>query len=157
MANDDKGGSKVVARLRDGKTLKGYLEEPLELDFDALLVDVHSALPAEIGLRIADSGKKLAVPLDSLKALFFVKSFEGRKEYSEVKFFEKNPPIKGLWVRIRFYDDEHLEGVVKNSVDFLVEPGFYLKPPDPLSNNEILYVVKESLADFRVLGVRMEF
>jgi hypothetical protein len=157
MANDDKGGSKVVARLRDGSMLKGYLEEPLELDFDALFVDVHAALPKEIRLRSADSGEKLAVPVDSLKALFFVKSFEGRKEYSEVKFFEKNPPIKGLWVRIRFYDDEYLEGVVKNSMDFLVEPGFYLKPPDPLSNNEILYVVKDSLADFRVLGVRMEF
>ena len=157
MANDDKGGSKVVARLRDGSTLKGYLDEPLELDFDALFVDAHSALPKEIGLRSADSGEKVAVPLDSLKALFFVRSFEGRKDYSEVKFFEKNPPIKGLWVRIRFYDDEHLEGVVRNSVEFLIDPGFYLKPPDPLSNNEILYVVKESLADFRVLGVRMDF
>jgi len=157
MVDEDGGGSKVVARLRDGTILKGYLEEPLELDLDALFVDAHSALPKQIDLRRADSGQKIAVPLDSLKALFFVKSFEGRKEYSEVKFFEKNPPIKGLWVRIRFYDDEHLEGVVKNSIDFLVEPGFYLKPPDPLSNNEILYVVKESLADFRVLGVRMEF
>jgi len=157
MVDEDGGGSKVVARLRDGTMLKGYLEEPLELDLDALFVDAYSALPKQIDLRRADSGQKIAVPLDSLKALFFVKSFEGRKEYSEVKFFEKNPPIKGLWVRIRFYDDEHLEGVVKNSIDFLVEPGFYLKPPDPLSNNEILYVVKESLADFRVLGVRMEF
>ena len=157
MANDDKGGPRVVARLRDGKMVKGYLEEPLELDFDALFIDAHAALPQDLRLRQAASGESLKVPLDSLKALFFVKSFEGHKDYSEVKFFEKNPPIKGLWVRVRFYDDEYLEGVVKNSMEFLVEPGFYLKPPDPLSNNEILYVVKESLADFRVLGVRMEF
>jgi hypothetical protein len=156
MAGDDYGGSKVVARLRDGSTLKGYLEELPELDFDALFVDAHAALPKDLRLRRADSGEQLKLPLNSLKALFFVRSFEGRKEYNEVKFFEKNPPIKGLWIRIRFYDGEYLEGVVGNSIDFVVEPGFYLKPPDSLCNNEILYVVKESLAEFRVLGVRME-
>ncbi|MBI1941517.1 MAG: hypothetical protein HYS33_08435 [Acidobacteria bacterium] len=137
--------------------LKGYLDEPLELNFDAILADAPSGLPREVSLRSADSNARLTVPLQSLKALFFVKTFDGRKDYSEVKFFEKNPPIKGLWIRVRFYDNEHLEGVVRNSIHFLTEPGFYLKPPDPLSNNEVLYVVKDSLADFRVLGVRMDF
>ena len=156
MASADNLGLKVVARLRDGSTLKGYLEEPLGLDFEALFVDAHAALPKDLRLRRAESDEKLKVPLDSLKALFFVKSFEGHKDYSEVKFFEKNPPIKGLWVRVRFYDGEYLEGVISNSIVFVVEPGFYLKPPDPRCNNEIMFVIKGSLAEFCVLGVRME-
>lgn len=157
MAESAKSSVKVVARLRDGNLIKGYLVESAEIDVNAVLREAPQALPREIKLRSADSADTISVPLDSLKALFFVKSFEGRKEYDEVKFFDKNPPIKGLWVRVRFYDSECLEGVVRNSKHHLAEPGFYLKPPDPLSNNEALYVVKDSLEDFRVLGVRLEF
>ena len=148
---------KVVARLRDGEIIKGYVDTIPVSDFDALFQETSFSLPREIGLRPVDSSKPLSLSLDSLKALFFVKSFEGRKEYREVKFFEKNPPIKGLWVRVRFYDSEHLEGVVRNSLQYLVEPGFFLKPPDLQSNNEILYVIKNSLIDFRVLGVSADY
>ena len=35
-----------------------------------------------------------------------------------------------------------------------MEDGFYLKPPDPNSNNRIMYVVKSALKDFTVLGVQ---
>ncbi len=157
MAGTGKTGLKVVARLRDGKIVKGFVDSIPASDFDALLQESSFSLPREIGLRSAESSETLSLPLDSLKALFFVKSFEGHRDYKEVKFFEKNPPIKGLWVRVKFYDDEFLEGVVRNSVQFLIEPGFFLKPPDLQSNNEILYVIKNSLVDFRVLGVSPDY
>ncbi len=157
MAAASKSGLKVVARLRNGKTVKGYVESIPTSDFDALLREPSLSLPREIGVRSADSNEALSLPLDSLKALFFVKTFDGRKEDKEIKFFEKNPPIKGLWVRVKFYDHEFLEGVVRNSLQYLVEPGFFLKPPDLQSNNEILYVVKSSLVDFRVLGVSPDY
>jgi uncharacterized protein DUF6982 len=157
VAGTSKSGLKVVARLRDGKMIKGYVDTIPASDFDALFQETPFSLPREIGLRPVDSSKPLSLSLDSLKALFFVKSFEGRTEYREVKFFEKNPSIKGLWVRVKFYDNEHLEGVVRNSLQYLVEPGFFLKPPDLQSNNEILYVIKNSLIDFRVLGVSADY
>ncbi len=148
---------KVVARLRDVNTIKGFLDVlPVE-DFSSLFLDTPYSLPPEIPLHCVGSEETRSLSLDSLKALFFVKSFEGRKGYREIKFFEKNPPIKGLWVRLKFYDEEYLEGVVRNSVQFLLDQGFFLKPPDLQSNNEILYVVKNSLADFRVLGVSPEY
>ncbi len=157
MAGSGKSSLKVVARLRNGKVIKGYVDAIPASDFDALLQESAFSLPLEIALRSAESSETLKLPLHSLKALFFVKSFAGRKDYKEVKFFEKNPPIKGLWVRVKFFDNEHLEGVVRNSLQYLVEPGFFLKPPDLQSNNEILYVIKNSLIDFRVLGVSTDY
>lgn len=157
MAGAGKPGLKVVARLRNGKMIKGFVDTIPASDFEALLRDTTFSLPNEIGLRAVESSETVTLSVDSLKALFFVRSFEGRKEYKEIKFFEKNPPIKGLWVRVKFFDSEYLEGVVRNSVQFLVEPGFFLKPPDLQSNNEILYLIKSSLVDFRVLGVSSEY
>lgn len=148
---------RVIARLRDGKLLRGFIDDTPVSDLTAFLEQVVHSLPGEITLRVAESNETLRVPVEALKALFFVKSFEGRKEYREVKFFDKNPPIKGLWVRVQFYDQESLEGIVQNSIDFLVKPGFFLKPPDPASNNAVLYVVKSSLCDFRVLGVHTDY
>lgn len=111
-------------------------------------------LPPRIAVRLGESGKQVEVPLDSLKALFLVKSFEGSKEYCEVKFLQQHPPINGLLVRIRFFDDELTEGVVRNSLHHLVNPGFFLKPPDPQSNNKMGYAGKRSLKGFQVLGVK---
>ncbi len=148
---------RVIARLRDGRLVRGFIDDMPASDLAPFLEQAVNSLPGEIILRVADSDETLRVPVEALKALFFVKSFEGRKEYREVKFFDKNPPIKGLWVRVQFYDHESLEGIVQNSIDFLVNPGFFLKPPDPASNNAVLYVVKSSLCDFRVLGVHTEY
>jgi hypothetical protein len=86
-----------------------------------------------------------------------VKSFEGSAHYNEIKFFKAHPLQDGLWVRLQFSDQENTEGVIYNSLDFLVQRGFFLKPPDPHSNNEIVYVMKESLSDFRILGVRNNY
>ena len=150
---------RVVARLKDGRVLKGFVDPWANFDARAAAdwEDQPGSLPHEFELRHDVSTPGIKVQRESLKALFFVKSFEGNKEYNEVKFFEKNPTIKGLWVRVQFYDHESLEGIVANTVKFVVQPTFFLKPPDPQSNNEILCVVKSSLVDFRVLGVKMDY
>jgi len=136
--------------------VKGHTVSLPSADFESLLHQPIE-LPPEIEVQAVESGQAVSLALQSLKALFFVKSFEGRSEYREIKFFNTHPPIRGLWVRVKFYDSEALEGVVHNSMRFLVEPGFFLKPPDPNSNNEIVYVVKTSLIDFCVLGVRTTY
>ena len=148
---------KLVARLRDGQLVKGYTDALATASLDELLQEKRIVLPPAIDVHLAETSRIVSVPLDSLKALFFVKTFQGSRDYREITFFEKYPPIKGLWVRVSFYDRESTEGVVRNSLEFLVDPGFFLKPPDPQSNNELIYVVKSSLAEFRVLGVRMSY
>jgi hypothetical protein len=148
---------KVVAHLSNGELLKGYFDSSVERDLESLVRKRMLSFPVEIPIRPAESDKVVPVARDSLKALFFVKTFEGRKDYKEVKFFQSHPPSEGLWVQVAFKDGEITEGVLHNTIHYLVEPGFFLKPPDPQSNNEFVYVVKGFLNEFRVLGVRSSY
>lgn len=135
---------KVIIRKVNGEILKGYVEESLD-----------PVTGKENNVTITSLTEELIrVPKSEIKALFFVRKFSGNKEYSEVKFFESQPRIDGLWVRVYFFDNEAIEGIVANSINFLIEDGFYLKPPDPNSNNRLMYIVKSALKDFTVLGVQ---
>jgi hypothetical protein len=145
---------KVVAHRSDGSLVKGYTDGVPEFYAASLAKPDPVAPPEVLRLKTADNGGHVDVSLDQLKALFFVKSFEGSTQYTEVKFFKSHPIVEGLWVRLRFHDDELTEGVIFNSIHFLLNPGFFLKPPDPLSNNQMVYVLRSSLKEFRVLGVR---
>lgn len=157
MKNKDKPSLKVILHQRDHTLVKGYTDVLAVSDLEALLELEPVALPRMLTVRKVDSEETLSVPLASLKALFFVRTFEGHKEYKEVKFFDARPDIEGLWVRLRFFDQESTEGVVRNSLDLLLNPGFFLKPPDQESNNELIYVVKSSLLEFMVLGVKSTY
>lgn len=157
MSSADVQPLKVVAHLRGGKLVKGYTDAVPATDLNALLHDQPVGLPPKFKIRLANSQRTISVALSALKALFFVKTFEGQKEYKEIKFFEAHPPIQGLWVKLQFYDNEVTEGVVRNSLELIARPGFFLKPPDPQSNNEILYVIKSSLTGFQVQGVQRHY
>ena len=148
---------KIVAHLRTGKLLKGYVELPVPTDSNGLVATVPITLPKHISIEDADTGRKHAVALSGLKALFFVKSFEGNPQYAEIKFFNGEPKIEGLWVHLTFADNEKTEGILHNSIAFLTESGFLMKPPDPNSNNQAVYVLKDSLIHFRVVGVRSNY
>jgi hypothetical protein len=145
---------KVVAHGLDGSLIKGYIDEVPKLQTHSLDKPRPVSLPGQLALFHPDSGEQTSIDLRTLKALFFVKTFEGSKEYAEVKFFKAHPLVEGLWVRVKFADGESTEGVVYNSIDFVVNPGFFIKPPDPQSNNRIVYVTKKSFVEFRVLGVK---
>lgn len=148
---------KIVAHLKSGKLMKGYAELPLPTDSGGVVASVPASLPKSVSVEDSDTGHKHSLALSSLKALFFVKSFEGNPQYSEIKFFNGEPRIEGLWVHLTFADNEKFEGIVHNSLSFLTESGFLMKPPDPNSNNQAVYVLKESLIHFRVVGVRANY
>jgi hypothetical protein len=133
---------KVILRKLNGEILKGFLEEIPSWDgADCLTI---TSLTEEA----------LQVPKAEIKALFFVKRFSGAKEHSEVRFFDTHPKIDGLWVRATFKDGEVIEGIVANNFDFFSQEGFYIKPPDPNTNNRIVYVLKSALTDLTVLAVQ---
>jgi len=155
MVGSPESQLKVVAHLRDGKLIKGYFNSlPVALD---TLKNQPVDMPRMMQVEEEGSGARIEVPAEILKALFFVKSFEGRTNYRELKFFQVAPEYAGLWVRVTFFDGETTEGLVHNAIETFVSPGFVLKPPDPLSNNELAYVMKASLVEVKVLGVKTSY
>ena len=101
-----------------------------------------------------DTGVVEDIRVSDAKAIFFVKTFEGYSSHNELKFFNDSSIVQGIWVRIEFKDGEVMEGLVHNSIHYLVDSGFFLLPTDPGSNNKLVYIVKNGLKDCRVLGVR---
>lgn len=144
---------KVVARGRSGGMVKGFLESITDLEKFK-----HTSLKSdEISVCPADSSPTSVLKIDSLKAVFFVKSFDGNPEYREAQYFTEAPVYQGIWVRVRFFDNEVLEGIMQNGIRPFVEPGLLLTLPDPKSNNEAAYVIKSSLSELQILGVNASY
>ena len=99
-------------------------------------------------------GQELPVDLGQLKGVFFVRDFKGNENYLESKILTSDPEQPGLRVRLRFEDNETMEGVVENGLDLLQAAGFFFWPADPDANNSLIFVVKGALLGFRVLGVK---
>jgi len=100
------------------------------------------------------SGEVLALDITKLKAVFFVRDFAGNDDYLEEKTLSGEPARSGLVARLRFDDNEILEGFVENSLDILSGAGFFFWPVDEGSNNRLIYVAKAALIGFTVLMVR---
>lgn len=146
-----------MAHRKTGQLVKGFAELDLSVN-DQGIPDVGPVpLPKTLTIHSSISGRGVSVPTDSLKALYFVKSFDGDPAYAETKFFNPAPKIEGLWVHLTFIDGETTEGIVSNNIAFVNEDGFLMKPPDPQSNNQAVYVLKSALTHFRVVGVRAEY
>ncbi len=145
---------KVVVNLRDGTVVKGYLETTVPSDLASLLENPLRKFPSRLKLHEVDGPGMHDIDVSKAKAIFFVKSFRGNKEKHPVRFYANGPAIHGIWVEIRFHDGEVVEGILHNSVHHLLEDGFLLSPSDPESNNEVVYVLKSSIQNYRVLGVR---
>src|SRR6476646_9018760 len=99
---------KVIVRRKTGEVARGFLQAPPDLAPGQYL----STLPDTISLQVEGSSETATIEVASLKAVFFVKRFTGDPQYREVKFFSEAPLSEDLWVRLRFFDKEILEGTV---------------------------------------------
>ncbi len=148
---------RVVAHRKTGHLIKGYTDLDVALDAAGIPVTHSIKLPKQLNVEPVNNTKAVRLPLDSLKAIFFVRSFDGNASYAETKFFNPEPEIEGLWVHITFEDGETTEGIVHNSLSLLNDAGFLMRPPDPNSNNHAVYVLKSAITRFRVVGVRSHY
>ncbi len=130
--------NQVVIRFRDGSVQKGYTH-----DFTPLRDSFHLTL--EDG-----SGEILAVDISQLKAIFFVKTFDGDRNYVEKKFFEQvdQSRFRGLKVRVVFEDGEIIRGISLGYNE--KKKGFFLIPVDPACNNDRIYIISEACKDIKV-------
>jgi hypothetical protein len=144
---------KVVIQF-GARKIKGYLESPRWNTLEELLSNSPHSAPQTFRVRLLESELPEEIPITGVKAVFYVNSFEGDSDHKELNFYSRAPIAHGIWMRIQFLDGEVMEGIVYNSIRYLVDPGFFLIPTDPDSNNKLVYVVKSWLADHRVLGMR---
>ena len=105
-------------------------------------------------VRILDeNGKESTFPLKDLKAVFFVKEFDGDPAYDEVVFLRKEKPRPWLWVHIEFEDGEIIEGKIKNNEEIIMaSDGFFIWFSDEFANSESVYVVKNAIKKFKIMG-----
>lgn len=131
---------KVILRRLDSGVIKGY-------------VNSDSFLGPE-GVEVLDrEGHLLIVPLETIKGVYFVRDFEGNPDQPERRVVHNRLGLDGLRVRIKFVDNEVLEGLLANDLLAMQPPGFMVMPADFNSNNLRVFVPRNALASVEVLGV----
>lgn len=136
------------------RTIKGHLDSVAWNTVEELLSHAPHGAPESFRVRLLESNTVEEIPAADVKAVFYVNSFEGDAHHEMLNFHSRAPIVHGIWMRLQFLDGEVMEGIVYNSIRYLVDPGFFLLPTDPDSNNRLVYVRKNWLADHRILGMR---
>ena len=98
------------------------------------------------------AGNVVAIELRDVKGVYFVREF-GDSESLTRKTFTSRPRMEGLWVRLRFRDNEIIEGMMPNALLQEGGDGFSIIPPDTHSNTQRIFVPRSALAEMTVLGV----
>jgi hypothetical protein len=130
---------KVVVLLLDRGHLKGYLN-PAAL------------ARAEAFDLLTPDGEHVSVAMASVKSVYFVREFPDAFQ-PERKVFLSRPKLDGLWVRLRFRDEDVMEGIVANDLLDLLDNAVQLTPPDLHGNTLRLFIPRSALAEMKVLGV----
>ena len=98
------------------------------------------------------SGNVVAIDLRDIKGVYFVREFGDSEAFSR-KTFTSRPRTEGLWVRLKFKDNEVLEGMMPNDLSLTTAEGFLINPPDLRSNTQRIFVPRSALESLTVLAV----
>jgi len=98
------------------------------------------------------SGTVVAIELRDIKGVYFVREF-GDSDALTRKTFTSRPRTEGLWVRLKFKDNEVLEGMMPNDLSLTTGEGFLINPPDLRSNTQRIFVPRTALDSLTVLAV----
>ncbi|HXY15109.1 MAG TPA: hypothetical protein VEI26_11475 [Terriglobales bacterium] len=130
---------KVVVRKMDRDSVNGYVA-PANFVREGKLELLNTA------------GNVVAIDLRDIKVVYFVREF-GETESLSRKTFTTRPRTEGLWVRLRFKDNEIIEGLMSNDLSSNLAEGFLINPPDLRSNTQRMFVPRSALETFTVLAV----
>ena len=100
-------------------------------------------LPAKDSFHLASTdgapgSRPTEIRMAELKAVFFVRDFEGDPTYKDRQEFDRTP-LSGRRIRVTFKDRELLVGMTQGYQPG--RPGFFVIPADPRSNIERCFVV----------------
>jgi len=125
--------NKVVVQLKDKSVLKGKTNNffPNKNSFHLELIN----------------GEKTEIQIEGLKAIFFVKSFDGNNQHQD-SYVDKVAG-GGRKIKVKFKDGETIIGFTTGySPDRI---GFYMMPADLKGNNERIFIVKSATEAIEML------
>lgn len=128
--------NKIVAHFRDGHLLKGTTNDfsPVKPTFH-----VHETDAAHAAREVS---------IVDLKALFFVKTYEGDPSH-ERDDTGTGPAGAGRRIEVTFLDGEVMVGCTSGYSP--QKPGFFVVPVDAGGNNERVFVVNAAVSKVRWL------
>ena len=122
---------KVIVRKHDRDSISGFVA-PANFVVDGKLELLNT------------SGNVVAIDLRDIKAVYFVREFSDT-DLMLRKTFTTRPRTEGLWVRLKFKDNEVIEGILPNDLTQNPAEGFLMNPPDLRSNTQRVFVPREAL------------
>jgi hypothetical protein len=126
-------------RFLDRKVLRGYLN-PTKLG-DAETLEL-----------LTPDGEQRNFAVKEVRSIYFVREFTDDFE-PERKAFLSRPKLDGLWVRLKFRDEDTIEGVVPNDLLSLLDRGVQITPPDLHGTTLRIFIPRTALTEMTVLGV----
>ncbi|MFZ0820288.1 MAG: hypothetical protein WAM91_09480 [Candidatus Acidiferrales bacterium] len=130
---------KAVAVQTDGAVMRGYVN-PSGLGRE------------EIFSLLTQEGERREIPLQQIRCVYFVREFTPSYEPSRKEFLSR-PKLDGLWVRLKFHDNDVMEGVVPNDLLAILDSGVHITPPDLHGDTLRMFIPRSALAEMKVLGV----
>jgi hypothetical protein len=126
-------------RFLDRKVQRGYLN-PSKLG-DTETLDL-----------LTPEGEQRTFAVKEVRSIYFVREFTDDFE-PERKAFLSRPKLDGLWVRLKFRDEDTIEGVVPNDLLSLLDRGVQITPPDLHGTTLRIFIPRTALTEMTVLGV----
>ena len=116
----------MVARFKDGSLIKGKIHDffigKSEFRFETI------------------KGELRNIFVEELKAIFWVKDFQGNKNHKDKFNFDLD--IGGRRIRVRFF---YFELIIGHTIGYSSnQPGFFMVPLDTESNNKGVFVIKSA-------------
>jgi uncharacterized protein DUF6982 len=130
---------KVVVRKLDRDSLNGYVA-PADFIREGKLEVLNT------------SGNVVSIDLKDIKGIYFVRDF-GDSDSQVRKTFTSRPRTEGLWVRLKFKDNEVIEGMMPNDLGLTMAEGFLINPPDLRANTQRIFVPRTSVDSLTILAV----
>jgi len=130
---------KVIVRKMDRDTVNGYVA-PSDFVREGKLELLNTA------------GNVVGIDLRDIKGVYFVREFADSETLNR-KTFTTRPRTEGLWVRLKFKDNEILEGMMPSDLTQSTAEGYLINPPDLRSNTQRIFVPRGALESLTVLAV----
>ena len=130
---------KVIVRKMDRDSVNGYVS-PANYIVEGKLELLNT------------SGTVVAIDLNDIKGVYFVREFADSDDLTR-KTFTTRPRTEGLWVRLKFKDNETIEGMMPNDLTQNTSDGFLINPPDLRSNTQRVFIPRSAISSMSVLAV----